>query len=97
MLPFPPFVVSRRWSQHLRSSGDARLFNFGHSWRLDRTGYCPVFYTQGEVADSVMYIQKGGVKLCVVNESANEVLVAMFGPSHFLGEGGMAGQSVRMG
>jgi CRP-like cAMP-binding protein len=44
-----------------------------------------------------MYIQKGGVKLCVVNESANEVVVAMFGPSHFLGEGGMAGQSVRMG
>jgi CRP/FNR family transcriptional regulator, cyclic AMP receptor protein len=97
MLPFPPFVVSRRWSQHLRGSGDARLFNFGQSWRLDRTGYCPVFYTQGEGADSVMYIQKGGVKLSVVNESGSEAVVAMFGPSHFLGEGCMAGQSVRMG
>jgi CRP-like cAMP-binding protein len=77
MLPFPPFVVSRRWSQHLRGSGDAGLFNFGQSWRLDRTGYCPVFYTQGEGADSVMYIQKGGVKLSVVNESGSEAVVAM--------------------
>jgi CRP-like cAMP-binding protein len=44
-----------------------------------------------------MYIQKGGVKLSVVNESGSEAVVAMFGPSHFLGEGCMAGQSVRMG
>jgi len=32
-----------------------------------------------------------------VNESGNEAVVAMFAPSHFLGEGCMAGQSVRMG
>src|SRR5580704_10107488 len=54
-------------------------------------------YTQGEGADSVMYIQKGGVKLSVVNESGKEAVVAMFGPSDFFGEGCMAGQSVRMG
>jgi CRP-like cAMP-binding protein len=44
-----------------------------------------------------MYIQKGGVKLSVVNESGKEAVVAMFGPSDFFGEGCMAGQSVRMG
>jgi CRP/FNR family transcriptional regulator, cyclic AMP receptor protein len=54
-------------------------------------------YTQGEAADSVMYIQKGGVKLSVVNESGKEAVIAMFGPSDFFGEGCMAGQSVRMG
>ncbi len=54
-------------------------------------------YRQGEPADSVMYVQKGGVKFSVVNESGKEAVVAMFGPSDFFGEGCMAGQSVRMG
>lgn len=54
-------------------------------------------YTQGDAADSVMYVQKGGVKLSVVNGSGKEAVVAMFGPSDFFGEGCMAGQSVRMG
>ena len=54
-------------------------------------------YSQGEAADSVMYVQKGGVKFTVVNGSGKEAVVAMFGPSDFFGEGCMAGQSVRMG
>jgi CRP-like cAMP-binding protein len=44
-----------------------------------------------------MYVQKGGVKLSVVNGSGKEAVVAMFGPSDFFGEGCMAGQTVRMG
>src|SRR5258706_13652071 len=54
-------------------------------------------YSQGEAADSVMYVQKGGVKFSVVNGSGKEAVVAMFGPNDFFGEGCMAGQSVRMG
>jgi len=54
-------------------------------------------YTQGEAADSIMYVQKGGVKLSVVNGSGKEAVVAMFGASDFFGEGCMAGQSIRMG
>jgi CRP-like cAMP-binding protein len=54
-------------------------------------------YSQGDPATSVMYIQAGGVKLTVVNEVGKEAVVAILGPGDFLGEGGMAGQSVRMG
>jgi CRP-like cAMP-binding protein len=54
-------------------------------------------YSQGEAADSVMYVQKGGVKFSVVNGSGKEAVVAMFGPSDFFGEGCMAGQTIRMG
>jgi CRP/FNR family cyclic AMP-dependent transcriptional regulator len=54
-------------------------------------------YSQGEAANSVMYIQKGGVKFTVVNGSGKEAVVAMFGPNDFFGEGCMAGQAVRMG
>jgi CRP/FNR family transcriptional regulator, cyclic AMP receptor protein len=56
----------------------------------------PIF-SQGQSADSVMYVQKGSVKLTVVNESGKEAVVALFGPGDFFGEGGMAGQSIRMG
>jgi CRP-like cAMP-binding protein len=54
-------------------------------------------YSQGDAAETVMYIQKGGVKFTVVNGSGKEAVVAMFGPSDFFGEGCMAGQPVRMG
>ena len=54
-------------------------------------------YSQGDPATSVMYIQAGGVKLTVVNEVGKEAVVAILGPGDFFGEGGLAGQSVRMG
>src|SRR5579863_10152020 len=54
-------------------------------------------YSQGQPAETVMYIQKGGVKLTVVNGSGKEAVVAMFGPGDFFGEGCMAGQTLRMG
>lgn len=54
-------------------------------------------YSQGDAAQSVMYIQKGNVKSSVVSASGKVAVVAMFGPSDFFGEGCMAGQSVRMG
>src|SRR6202795_811787 len=54
-------------------------------------------YSQGDAAGSVMYVQKGGVKLSVVNGSGKEAVVAMFGPTDFFGEGCMAGQTIRMG
>jgi len=54
-------------------------------------------YAQGDAAETVMYIQKGGVKLSVVNGSGKEAVVAMFGPTDFFGEGCMAGQTLRMG
>ena len=53
-------------------------------------------FTQGDPAKNVMYIQEGGVKLTVVNESGREAVVAILGPGDFLGEGCLAGQSVCM-
>jgi CRP/FNR family cyclic AMP-dependent transcriptional regulator len=54
-------------------------------------------YTQGDAAESVMYIQKGNVKFSVVSASGKVAVVAMLGPNDFFGEGCMAGQSVRVG
>lgn len=54
-------------------------------------------YSQGDAAETVMYVQQGGVKLSVVNGTGKEAVVAMFGPTDFFGEGCMAGQTIRMG
>ena len=53
-------------------------------------------FTQGDPAKNVMYIQEGGVKLTVVNETGKEAVVAILGPGDFFGEGCLAGQSVYM-
>src|SRR5260370_33352825 len=54
-------------------------------------------YSQGDPATSVMYVQEGGAKLSVVNEVGKEAVLAILGPGDFFGEGGMPGQSFRMG
>src|SRR5579863_10439722 len=51
-------------------------------------------FAQGDPAKDVLYIQEGGVKLTVVNESGREAVVAILGPGDFLGEGCLAGQTV---
>jgi CRP-like cAMP-binding protein len=53
-------------------------------------------FAQGDPAKDVMYIQEGGVKLSVVNETGKEAVVAILGPGDFFGEGCLAGQSVCM-
>jgi CRP/FNR family transcriptional regulator, cyclic AMP receptor protein len=54
-------------------------------------------FSQGDSADAVFYIQKGRVKLTVVSRQGKEAVVAILGGDNpFLGEGCLAGQSVRM-
>ena len=54
-------------------------------------------FSQGEPSDTVMYIQKGGVKISVLSRTGKEAVVAMLGPGDFLGEGALTGQSIRIG
>jgi CRP/FNR family cyclic AMP-dependent transcriptional regulator len=54
-------------------------------------------FTQGDRCDSVMYLQKGGVKLSVLSKTGREAVVAMLGAGDFFGEGCLAGQPIRVG
>lgn len=54
-------------------------------------------YCQGAACDAVFYIQKGRVKLTVVSESGKEATIGILSPGAFFGEGGLAGQAMRMG
>jgi CRP/FNR family transcriptional regulator, cyclic AMP receptor protein len=54
-------------------------------------------FSQGDPARNVLYIQKGGIRLSVVNETGKEAVVAVLGPGDFFGEGCLAGQPIRIG
>ena len=54
-------------------------------------------FMQGDTSTSVMYIQKGSVKMSVSSDTGREAIVAVLGSGEFFGEGCLAGQSVRVG
>jgi CRP/FNR family transcriptional regulator, cyclic AMP receptor protein len=55
-----------------------------------------VVFTQGDPADTVVYIQAGAVRLSVVSHAGREAVVAMLGAGDFVGEGALAGQPLRI-
>src|ERR1700722_8672056 len=77
---------------------DAEVFlqSVGASRRVEAFRKKQTIFSQGDRADSVVYVQDGSVKLTVVNESGKEAVVAIFGSGDFFGEGGMAGEKLRI-
>jgi len=55
-----------------------------------------IVYTQGDIADSVFYIQQGDAKLSVVSEEGKEAIVAILGAGDLCGEGCLNGQPLRI-
>lgn len=55
-------------------------------------------YTQGDPANHLFYLRKGGVKLSVVSSQGKEAVVALLGlgPGELFGEGCLTGQPLRM-
>ena len=55
-----------------------------------------VIFAQGEVADTVFYIQKGSVKVVVLSDQGKEAVVGILEPGQFFGEGCMNGHALRI-
>jgi CRP/FNR family transcriptional regulator, cyclic AMP receptor protein len=55
-----------------------------------------VVFSQGDLADSVFYIQKGKVKLVVISPQGKEAVVAILSANDFFGEGCLGGQKTRI-
>jgi CRP-like cAMP-binding protein len=56
-----------------------------------------VIYSQGGECDTILYIQKGEVKLSVLSNTGREAIVAILPSGQFFGEGALAGQPLRIG
>jgi CRP/FNR family transcriptional regulator, cyclic AMP receptor protein len=48
------------------------------------------FYSQGDLADSVFYLQKGRAKITVVSKTGKEATIAILSAGEFVGEGALA-------
>jgi CRP/FNR family cyclic AMP-dependent transcriptional regulator len=53
-------------------------------------------FSQGDVAETLMYIQKGRVKLSVASKTHEEAVVAILGAGEFLGEACLGSQNIRI-
>ena len=53
-------------------------------------------FQQGDIADTVYYIQKGKIKLTVLSKHEKEAVVGILGLGQFFGEGCMNGHSLRI-
>jgi len=53
-------------------------------------------FSQGDTADTLMYIQRGRVKLSVASKDDKVAIVAILGPGDFLGEACLGSQNIRI-
>lgn len=55
-----------------------------------------VIFAQGDVADTIYYIQRGRLKVVVISEQGKEAVVGILEPGQFFGEGCMNGHTLRI-
>ena len=53
-------------------------------------------FAQGDVADTVYYLQNGRVKLTVLSETGKEAVIAILESGQFFGEGCLNGHPLRL-
>src|SRR5579863_2840458 len=78
---------------------DAGLFlaTIGEGRKIVTFAKGETVFAQGGPTDAVFYVQKGKVRLTVVSHTGKEATVGVLGEGSFFGEGGLAGQALRMG
>src|ERR1700730_1355478 len=78
-------------------NAQAFLDSAGVSKKVRQFKRADIIFSQGRAAESVMYIEQGGVKITALSTAGKEAIIAILGPGDFFGEGCLAGQPLRMG
>ena len=86
----------RKTQRKARFNAQAFLDSAGVDKKIVEFGLREVIFRQGDPSDHIFYIQKGGVKLSVLNKLGKEAVTAILGPTQFFGEGCLLGLPVRM-
>jgi CRP/FNR family transcriptional regulator, cyclic AMP receptor protein len=89
--------IKRKSAQKSAFNPQAFLDSAGVARKVTEFGKRETIFSQGDICKDVLYIQKGAVRLSVVNEAGKEAVVAILGPGDFFGEGCLAGQPIRIG
>ena len=91
---------NRRPNQPMRSNIEFPpkiSFDLGALVTLNKS-FAPggTIFSEGDIAETLMYIQRGRVKLSVTSKTDKEAIVAILGPGEFLGEMCLGSQNIRM-
>ncbi len=94
-MAIPPMAASARRTisrQNRRPKFDlAGVVTLNESFATGGT-----IFSQGDIAETLMYIQRGRVKLSVASKADKVAIVAILGPGDFLGEACLGSQNIRM-
>jgi CRP-like cAMP-binding protein len=84
-------------SSQVQNPFDPRIFlsEAGVGRAVERYAKNQKIYGQGDVADTVFFIQKGKVKVTILSEHGKEAIVGIFGEGQFFGEGCLEGSELR--
>jgi CRP/FNR family cyclic AMP-dependent transcriptional regulator len=90
---------NRRLNQPMRSK-ELRSYTTlsdlgGVVTRIEKFATRGTIYSQGDLAETIMYIQSGRVELSVASKTDKDAVVAILGPGNFFGETCLAGQATR--
>ena len=77
--------------EELTFDAAAFLMSAGLGRRIVQLAPKEAFYSQGDLADSVFYLQKGRAKVTVVSKVGKEATIAILSAGDFVGEGALAG------
>src|SRR5216683_5838077 len=72
------------------------LAKVGEGKTILEFGQDQVVFAQGDVADTIFYIQKGRIKVLVFSEQGKEAVVGILEPGQFFGEGCLNGHALRI-
>ncbi len=76
--------------KHAKFDPAAFLANAGLGRRIVQFKAKRAFFSQGNAADSIFYLQKGRAKLTVVSKTGKEATIALLSAGDFVGEESMA-------
>jgi CRP/FNR family transcriptional regulator, cyclic AMP receptor protein len=75
---------------------EALLNGIFHGKTVIECGADRNIFRQGQPADFVFYLRRGKVRLSVISQQGKEAIIAILNAGEFFGEGGLAGQPVRI-
>jgi CRP-like cAMP-binding protein len=92
-------LQNRKTDRHTKSSIEVVpkiTFDLGGVVKLDESfGAGETIFSQGDIAETLMYIQSGRVKLSVDSKTGMQAILAILGPGEFLGEVCLRSHNIR--
>jgi CRP/FNR family transcriptional regulator, cyclic AMP receptor protein len=86
----------RKSQRKVRFNAQAFLDSAGVYKKIADFGVREIIFRQSDPSDQIFYIQKGGVKLSVLNNLGKEAVIAVLSPGEFFGEGCLLGLPLRV-